>query len=130
VTEVLVSDNDGIDGRLSNYKRKRQRSQFSWEYTREWALGDASSAKGRRQCIQCRKWFSISTNASGWKIHLYKKHGIGPPRSGIACSENSLSGRGTHLVQRSISAATSPDRLLVKFENAVVEFVISGGLSL
>jgi hypothetical protein len=94
VTEVLVSDDDSIDGRLTNYKRKRQRSQFPWEHTREWALGDASSVKGRRQCIQCRKWFSISTNASGWKIHLFKKHGIGPPRSGIACSENSLSVRG------------------------------------
>jgi hypothetical protein len=86
VTEFLVSNDDGIDGRLSNYKRKRQRSQFTRENTREWALGDASSVKGRMQSIQCRKWFSISTNASGWKIHLSKKHGIGPPLSGIACS--------------------------------------------
>jgi hypothetical protein len=130
VTEVLVSDDNGIDGRLSYYKRKRLRIQFPWEHTREWALRDASFVKGRRQCIQCRKWFSISTNASGWKIHLFKKHGIGPPRSGIACSENSLFGGGNPLVQRSISAATFPDGLLVKFENALVNFVISGGLSL
>jgi hypothetical protein len=130
VTEVLVSDDDGIDGRLSNYKRKHKRSQFPWKHTREWALGDASNVKGRRQCIQCRKWFSISFNTSGWKIHLSKKRGIVSPRSGIAYSENSLSGSGTHLAQRCISAAILPDRLLVKFENAVVDFVISDGLSL
>jgi hypothetical protein len=33
-----------------------------------------------------------------------------------------LSGRGTRLVQRSISAATFSDRLLLKFKNAFVEF--------
>nr|XP_032823942.1 uncharacterized protein LOC116950326 [Petromyzon marinus] len=75
-------------------------------------------------CVHCCKWFSSHTNASGWKVHL-KKHNVLAPGSEVGTSASA-----SRLKRQTLSRPAIPDRLLVKFENAVVDFVIQGAISL
>ncbi|KAH8960164.1 hypothetical protein BDL97_06G117900 [Sphagnum fallax] len=86
-------------------KRKRQKHQFPWEYVKDWQDGDSAKHCGKRQCTVCRKWYSKSTNASGWKAHMKSAHDI--------TGSNTTS-----------SAPSS------KYENAVVDYVVEGGVTL
>lgn len=78
-----------------------------------------SSGRGARSC-----GFSTHTNVSGWKAHL-KKHNVLAPGSEVGTSASA-----SRLIQQTLSRPAIPDRLLVKFENAVVDFVIQGAISL
>jgi hypothetical protein len=103
---------------------KRMRSDFPWSYTHDWKSGDPLRSRGRRLCLICKKWFSGSTNAQGWKAHLSTQHNISnkpPPQ------ESSSSSR---IIQQTIQSMPIPQHLLRKYENAVVDFVIGGDISL
>jgi hypothetical protein len=71
----------------------------------------------------CRVWYSGKTNASGWKAHLRSKHGISG--SGTASS-----GQGNVLVRSTLGKVVFPEGVQRKFENAIVDYVVSGGISL
>ena len=115
------------------HRRKRLKADFPWSYTRDWATGDSSRAVGKRQCLQCKKWFSSSTNAQGWKIHLQAQHGIKKP-SKEDTSTTSLSspdgGTTTRQQQSLMKKVTLPAHLVRMNENAVVDYVVSGDISL
>jgi hypothetical protein len=71
----------------------------------------------------CRVWYSGKTNASGWKAHLRRKQGI----SG---SGKASSGQGTVLVQSTLDKIVFRDGVQRNFENAIVDCVVGGGISL
>ena len=56
--------------------RTRQRADFPWSYTHDWTDGDPPRLRSRRQYVVCKKWFSASTNAQGWKAHLKTQHRV------------------------------------------------------
>lgn len=115
----------------SSFKRKRQRAEFPWSYTHDWERGDAESLQGRRQCVVCKKWFSGSTNGQGWKVHLGKQHRIVDP----ACKKKVQSDEGTLpaptvLWQQTLKKVSHPPYAVRNFENAIVDYVIGGDISL
>jgi hypothetical protein len=127
--ELIAVSSEGNDdqpapSRSATSKRKRQKRSFPWEYTHDWQEGDALSQRGKRQCTQCRVWFSSTTNASGWKRHLDVRHSVKD-------SDNASTAPFGKLVQTTLSVppAFAPSQLRV-FENAVVDYVIQGGVTL
>jgi hypothetical protein len=109
---------------VARSSRKRAKRDFPWSYTRAWAEGDAPQECGKRQCNSCKGWYSADKNASGWKSHLSKQHGITNSNMGS-------SGKGS-MVQSGLAFARPvfSDVVLRKFETAVVDYVIGGGVSL
>ena len=81
-------------GVTQQHRRKRLKADFPWSYTRDWVTGDSLIALGKRQCRQCKKWFSSSTNAQGCKAHLLAQHGIKKPSEDKDSSSTRLSSPG------------------------------------
>jgi hypothetical protein len=104
-------------------KRKRARGEFPWNYTHEWVEGDHKFLKSKRQCTQCRKSFSHKTNASGWRTHLREQHFVIFPETG------NMARRAKEFQQQPV-VTSFPPRVLIEFENAVVDFVVKGSISL
>jgi hAT family C-terminal dimerisation region len=104
--------------------RKRNRRSFPWEYTCDWQESDGLANKGKRQCTVCKNWFSGNTNASGWKTHLSTQHSIYPDNSLLTPSP------GDKLMIQSQLQSSFTKSQLRRYENAVVDFVIEGGVSL
>jgi hypothetical protein len=104
-------------------KRKRLRSEFPWNHTHPWAEGDPLVERGKAQCTKCRKWFSRKTNASGWKANLSKQHALSE-----GGNEDIIANEKRYR-QLPLASSCSP-LTLIKFENAIVDFVIHGGISL
>jgi hypothetical protein len=71
----------------------------------------------------CRVWYSGKTNPPGWEARFRIQHGISG--SGTASS-----GPGTVLVQSTLGKVVFPDGVQRKFENAIVYYVVGGGISL
>jgi hypothetical protein len=65
----------------------------------------------------------VQDNASGWKVHLRSK-------PGISGSGTASSGQGTVLVQSTLGEVVFPDGVQRKFENAIIDYVVGGGISL
>ncbi|XP_078725011.1 uncharacterized protein LOC144942125 [Lampetra fluviatilis] len=131
VEDEVEDASNGIFGVAANSNRKRQRHAFPWEHTHHWMEGDPHVQQGKRQCVYCCKWFSSHMNASGWKAHL-KKHGRHLYLYNVLApgSEVGTSASASRLIQHTLSRPAIPDRLLVKFENVVVDFVIQTAISL
>lgn len=112
--------------------RKRLRHDFPWSYTRDWQDSDPQRVRGRRQCNLCKKWFSPSTNAQGWKVHLKKQHDVKATPSVLHgdTEEAALASRQSLQVQQSMKKRTFPGHVVRAFENAIVDFVIGGDISL
>jgi hypothetical protein len=110
------------------HRRKRLKADFPWSYTRDWTTGDSSRAVGKRQCLQCKKWFLSSTNAQGWKIHLQAQHGNQDTSTTSLSSPDG--GTTTRQQQSLIKKVTLPAHLVHMYENAVVDYVVSGDISL
>jgi hypothetical protein len=65
-------------------------------------------------------------NCSGWKAHLSNKHDLSQ-----AGSDKALSTPGSSvLVQTTLKSVSFLDHVARKYENAVVDFVIGGDISL
>ena len=88
--------------------------------------GDNPRVFGKRQCKICRKSFSSSTNGQGWKVHLSVQHQI-TLQSHTGGSDDSQNSRQ---VQQTMKAVATPMFLVRKYENAIVDFVIGGDISL
>jgi hypothetical protein len=118
------SDDDAsAPQQIGRFKRKQSKHDHPWQLTHEWTEGDRPNESGKRQCTLCRVWYSGKTTASGWKAHLRGKRDI----SG---SDKASSGQGTVLVQSTLGNVVYPDGFLRKFENAIVDYVVGGGISL
>jgi len=108
------------------HKHKRACGEFPWVHTHGWMEGDPVAQKGKRQCSHCKKWFSSKTNCSGWKAHLSNKHDLSQ-----AGSDKVSSAPGSDvLVQMMLKSMSFPDHVTRKYENAIVDFVIGGDISL
>ncbi len=94
--------------------RTRQRANFPWSYTHDWTDGDPPRLRSRRQCVVCKKWFSASTNAQGWKAHLKTQHRVLSPAEAPPA---------TLQLQQTIKRPL-PSHVVRKFENAIVDYVI------
>jgi hypothetical protein len=118
------SDDDAsAPQQIGRFKRKQSKHDHPWQLTHEWTEGDRPNERGKRQCTLCRVWYLGKTNSLGWKAHFRGKHGISG--SGTASS-----GQGTVLVQSTLGKVVFPDGVLRKFENAIVDYVVGGGISL
>jgi hypothetical protein len=118
------SDDDALaPQQIGRFKRKRSKHDHPWQLNHEWTEGEHANKHGRRQCTLCRVWYSGKTNASGWKAHFRSKHGISG--SGTASS-----GQGKVLVRSTLGEIVFPDGVQRKFENAIVDDVVGGGISL
>jgi hypothetical protein len=104
-------------------KRKRLRSEFPWNHTHPWAEGDTAAEMGKAQRTKCHKRFSRTTNASGWKAQLSKQHALSEG------GNEDIIPNGKRYRQLPLAPSFSP-RTLVTFENAIVDFVTHGGISL
>jgi hypothetical protein len=124
----------GVASGVTQHRRKRLKADFPWSYTRDWVTGDSSIALGKRQCQQCKKWFSSSTNAQGWKAHLLAQHGIKKPSeedsSSTSLSSPGGGGKSRHQQQSLMKKMTLPAHTVRIFENAVVDYVVNGDISL
>ena len=116
----------------TQHRRKRARADFPWLYTRDWTAGDAIREIGKRQCRHCKKWFSMATNAQGWKIHLQSQHGIKkrPTTSEDSSTTTTGDGASTTMQQSLMKKVMLPAHVVRKYENAIVDFVVSGDISL
>lgn len=81
VAIIVASDDNDDDMQaavhyVAKSKRKHQKHQFLWEYVKDWPNGDLTKHCEKRQCMVCHKWYSRSTNGSGWKAHMKSAHGI------------------------------------------------------
>ncbi len=125
VVIITSDDSDGDMQAFAKSKRKRQKHQFSWEYVKDWQDGDFAKHCEKRQCTVCRKWYSRSTNALRWKAHMKSVHGI--TGSDIASSAPS----SKVMFQSTLSSKpVYPEHVLRKYENAVVDYVVEGGVTL
>jgi len=125
-TIVIVSNDSDADMRASaKSKRKRQKHQFPWEYVKDWQDDDFATHCGKRQCTVCRKWYSRSTNASGWKAHMKSAHDI------TDSDTASLAPSSKVMFQSTFSnKLVYPEPVLRKYENVVVDYVVEGGVTL
>jgi hypothetical protein len=127
---VVASDNNDGDMQaimhsVAKSKWKRQKHQFPWEYVKDWQDGNSAKHCGKRQCMVCRKWYSGSTNASGWKAHMKSAHGI--TNNNIASSALS----GNVMFQSTFSSKpVFPEPVLRKYENAIMDNIVEGGVTL
>ena len=131
VAAVLDQQSISMREKSLHHRRKRVRGEFPWIHTRNWATGDSTSVIDKRQCQHCKKWFSSSTNAQGWKAHLQAQHGIMSP---TAASHNDDSTTSSSLPgtkqQTLIKKVMLPAHVVCLYENAVVDYVVSGDISL
>jgi hypothetical protein len=89
--------------------------------------------------VICKKWFSASSNAQGWKAHLKTQHSI------ISSKASATNNNTSKLVEEEGTTAQSSLGILQmqqtikkpllshvarRFENAIVDFVIGGDISL
>ena len=137
---VSLGDSDCQENnhRVSS-KRKRPRAEFPWSYTHDWSKGDPPRLRGKRQCVLCKKWFSPSSNAQGWKAHLKSQHSItstaatairNTSQSGVDDEEGAaLPSTGILQLQQTIKKPLPP-HVVRRFENAIVDYVIGGDISL
>jgi hypothetical protein len=118
------SDDDAsAPQQISCFMHKRSNHDHPWQLTHEWTKGDRVNQRGKCQRTLCRVWYSGRTNASSWKAHLRSK-------LGISGSGTASSGQGTVLVQSTLGKVVFPDGVLRKFENAIVDYVVGGGIVL
>jgi hypothetical protein len=128
---VIVASDDNNDNMraamhsVAKSKRKRQKHQFPWEYVKDWQDGDSAKHCGKRQCMVCRNWYSGSTNASGWKAHMKSAHGITGNDIALSASSSKL------IFQSTLSSKPMfSEPVLRKYENAIVDYVVEGGVTL
>lgn len=76
----------------------------------------------------CQKWFSSATNAQGWKIHLSNQHHITSSTSIQDQSSQQKRPAGQQGTMKSMMLL--PQHVLQKYENAVIDYVIGGNISL
>jgi hypothetical protein len=85
-----------------------------------------------------KKWFSQATNAQGWKVHLKNQHSVTDAAiasntlSQVLADDNgttSSSQRGLQL-QKTITKRPLPPHMARKHENAIIDYVIGGDISL
>ena len=111
--------------------RKRRRRDFPWSYTRDWQDPDHLRVRGRRQCTLCKKWFSPTTNAQGWKVHLKYQHEVNDVPSALQAGEEAtLTSQQSLQVQQSMKKRAFAPHVVRAFENSIVDFVIGGDISL
>ena len=121
-----------------NSRRKRPRADFPWSYTHDWTSGDPVRLRDRRQCVVCKKWFSQATNAQGWKVHLKKQHDVtdivttsDTSSRGLADEDGTTSSSQPILrLQQTITKRPLPPHVAHKYENAIIDYVIGGDISL
>lgn len=118
---VIDGDFVVVPPQVFSSKRKRMKLDFPWSYTHPWVEGDPIKSRNKIQCILCKKWFSPATNASGWKAHLHSQHSITAAGGAEKCTGMQLS------IEKK---ATYSPQTTTKFENAIIDFVIGGGISL
>jgi hypothetical protein len=124
--DVVVVDLANVGRVALAHKRKRARGEFPWAHTHGWTEGDPLAQKGKRQCNHYKKWFSSKTNYFGWKAHFSSRHGIS--QSGSDKESSALS--SDILVQMTLKPMSFLDHVARKYDNAVVDFVIGGDISL
>jgi hypothetical protein len=84
--------------------------------------GDNPRVSGKRQCKICRKWFSSSTNAQGWKVHLSVQHRITlQSHTGGSDDSQTLSTQ----IQQTMKTVATPPYLLRKYENAIIDLLLA-----
>jgi hypothetical protein len=122
-------DEDNIQVRST---RIRQRADFQWSYTHDWTKGDPPRLRSRRQCVICKKWFSASTNAQGWKVHWKTQHRVLSPaaRNSDADVQSASSALPVILQLQQTIKRHLPPHVVRRFENAIVDYVIGGDISL
>ena len=114
-------------------RRKRPRGDFPWAYTHDWVSGDPQRVRNKRQCVLCKKWFSSSTNAQGWKVHLKNQHHVTSLASVMLADDEdgTTSSRQTTQLHQAIKNRPLPPHVPArKIENAIVDYVVGGGISL
>jgi hypothetical protein len=127
--DVEEEDDDGTSTRGHHRShRTRQHTDFPWSQTYDWISGDPPRLRGKRKCKVCQKWFSSATNAQGWKIHS-KQHQI----TGSMLSQslpNAVPQTGQQQTIFKNRTSVLPQHVLQKYENAVIEYILGGELSL
>jgi hypothetical protein len=128
--DVYEEDDDGTTTSRGHHRshRKRQRADFPWSQTHDWISGDPPRQRGKRKCKVCQKWFSSATNAQGWKFHLSKQHQITAMSS--QSSPNAMPRTGQQQTIFKNTTSVLPQHVLQKYENAVIDYIIGGDLSL
>ena len=110
-------------------RRKRQCADFPWSQTHDWIIGDPARERGERKCTLCQKWFSARSNAQGWKNHLSTQHKVTATSLQSPNSRTSATGQQQQQTLLNKSMPIAP-ALVQRYENAVVDFVIGGDISL
>jgi hypothetical protein len=72
-----------------------------------------------------QNWFSSGKNTQGWKIHLSKQHHITAMSLQVQSSQKRPAGR-----QAAMLSMPLPQHVVHKYENAVVNYIIGGDISL
>ncbi|CAK9275278.1 unnamed protein product [Sphagnum jensenii] len=129
VVIVASDDNNGdmqaVMHSVTKSKRKCQKHQFLWEYVKDWQDGDSTKHCGKCQCKVYHKWYSGSTNASGWKAHMKSVHDI------TSNDTTSSAPFGNIMFQSTLNSKPMfPELVLLKYENVVVDYVVEGGVTL
>jgi len=130
VVVVVASDDNDNDMQaavhsVAKSKKKHQKHQFPWEYVKDWQDGDSAKHCGKRQCTVCHKWYSGSTNASGWKAHMKNAHGITGSDTALSASS------GNVMFQSTLSSKLMfPELVLRKYENVIMDNIVKGGVTL
>ncbi|CAM6006993.1 unnamed protein product [Sphagnum balticum] len=110
---------------VAKSKQKCQKHQFLWEYVKDWQDNDPAKHCEKRQCTMCRKWYSRSTNASGWKAHMKSAHGITGSDTALSASSSNI------MFQLTLrSKPVFSELVLRKYENAVLDYIVKGGVTL
>ena len=131
VAAVLDQQSISMREKSLHHRRKRVRGEFPWIHTRDWATGDSTSVIDKRQCQHCKKWFSSSTNAQGWKAHLRAQHGIMSPTAASDKDDSTTTSSLPGTKQQTlIKKVMLPAHVVRLYENAVVDYVVSGDISL
>ena len=94
-------------------------------HTLDWTSADPPRQRGRQKCMVCQNWLSSGTNAQGWKIHLSKQHHITATSLQGQLSQKRPTGR-----QATMLSIPLPQHVVHKYENAVIDYIIGGDISL
>ncbi|CAK9864476.1 unnamed protein product [Sphagnum jensenii] len=90
--------------------------------------GDSAKHCEKRQCTVCRKWYFRLTNVSGWKAH--KAH----MKSAHDITGNDIASSapfGNVMFQSTLSSKlVFLELVLCKYKNAIVDYVVQGGVTL
>jgi hypothetical protein len=106
-------------------KQNCQKHQFLLEYVKDWQDSDSTKHCGKRQWTVRHKWYSGSTNASGWKTHMKSAHGI--------TGSNTVSSTpfGKVMFESTLNNKPMfPELVLRKYKNVVVDYVVEGSVTL